>query len=264
MSEDYILNTNEQARDRLTLQHQLYAESSINLLHQAGITKGMKGLEMGCGSGAMTIELAKLIGNEGQLLAVDLSQDQINHVKSLTKGFNTIQFKLWDVNHLSDLGEQFDFIYCRMVLHHVADAHSVILQMKNCLKPGGLIICEEPSIFNSTFCSPPSNAYDQFTQLARACFTKNKRDFEIGHRLEQEFLSCNLEILHHSLFQPLLRSPNQKAIYFMALDDLTPQLLELKLATQEVIEELSKQLKTLSHSSSTISWIRMHQVIARF
>lgn len=264
MTQTYILNTDDKARERLTLQHQLYADSSVNLLKEAGVIKGMKGLEIGCGSGAMTQELLKLVGNEGPLLSIDLSQEQINYVKKLAKDFANIRFKVWDVNRLSELGEQFDFIYCRMVLHHIADAHPVILQMKECLKPGGVIIFEEPSIFDSTFCYPSSNTYEQFAQLVRACFTSSKRDLDIAYRLELECLSCNLEVLHHSLFQPILRTPKQKLIYAMGLDDLTPQLLELKLATADEIKDLSGKLHELAYAKNNMSWIRMHQVIARF
>ncbi|WP_298622777.1 bifunctional 2-polyprenyl-6-hydroxyphenol methylase/3-demethylubiquinol 3-O-methyltransferase UbiG [uncultured Legionella sp.] len=262
MSANYILNTNNQARDRLSLQHHLYARSSIKLVKDGGVSTGMTGLEIGCGSGEMTIELAKLVGVQGSLLAIDLSQDQLNHVQYMTRNYKNIRFKQWDVNYLSDLGEQFDFIYCRMVLHHVKDAYSAILQMKNCLKPGGIIICEEPSIFDSTFCSPPSKTYEQFTQWIRTCFTLNQCDFEIAHRLEQECASANFKVKQHTLFQPLLRTAKEKQIYSMALQDVTPQLIHLNIATQDEIDALSQDLLSLANSENTMTWIRMHQVIA--
>ncbi|CAM2902505.1 class I SAM-dependent methyltransferase [Legionella worsleiensis] len=263
MTTPYILNTNDKARDRLSLQHGLYAQSSKTLIEEAGIKPGMSGLEIGCGSGVMTLELARRIGLNGFLLAIDLSQEQLDHVQSITNQDNRIRFKLWDVNHLSDLGEQYDFIYCRMVLHHVADAHSVIVQMSRCLKPGGMIICEEPSLFDSTFCYPASSAYNQYTQWVRGCFLTNKRDLEIAYRLEQEFSSCGLAVTEHSLFQPILRSTEEKMIYAMGLDDLTPQLLSLGIASRQEISELSHKLHELAHSTNTMTWMRMHKVIAR-
>lgn len=263
MSELYILSTDDRARARLSLQHSLYAQSSINLLKEAGVGKGMKGLEIGCGSGAMTLELARLIGDEGQLLSIDLSQDQIDYASDVTQEFDHIKFKVWDVNYLTDLNETFDFIYCRMVLHHLADAHHAIEQMKVCLNPGGVIVCEEPSIFDSTFCTPPSEAYNRFIELARTCFLSNQRDIGIAHRMELEFQSCGLYVEQHSLYQPLLRTSEQKRIYYMALDDLTPQLLEHQWSTPEEIDKLSKELHELAEARNTLSWVRMHQVIAR-
>lgn len=263
MTETYILNTNDKARDRLALQHALYAQSSIQLLRNAGVVPGMKGLEIGCGSGGMTLELAGLIGATGQLLAIDLSQAQVNHVEKITSHLPGLRFKVWDVNNLTELNEQFDFIYCRMVLHHLANAHSAILQMKECLKPGGVIICEEPSLFDSTFCSPPSPAYERFTQWVRQCFIKNGRDFEIAHRLEQEFTAGGMQVSNHSLFQPVLRTAQQKRIYPMALDDVTPQLLHHNIASQDEIDALAKELSDLAQRTNTMTWIRMHQLVAR-
>lgn len=260
---DYILNTNDQARERLNLQHALYAKNSIQALNITGGLKNKSGLEIGCGSGAMTIEIAKCIGPQGQLLAIDLSEEQTNYAKNVTKDYNNIRFKVWDVNHLVDLGEQFDFIYCRLVLHHLADAHSTILQMKACLKPGGIVICEEPSLFDSTFCYPKSKSYEQYTQWVRTCFAKSGKDFEIAHRIDHEFELCGFKILDYSLFQPLLRTTPEKQMYARALEDLAPQLKALHIATEDEINQLKDSLYQLAESKSTLTWIRMHQVIAQ-
>lgn len=263
MNKEYIINTNEKARERLDLQHSLYVKNSVALLQEAGVGPGMSGLEIGCGSGAMTAELAKLVGAQGQLLSIDLVPEQVTAAQEFIKSSNWVRFKVWDVNHLTDLNEKFDFIYCRMVLHHLADAHSAILQMKETLKPGGIVICEEPSIFNAGFCNPPSPAYDQFFKYIRSCFTENKRDFEIAHRLEQEFSACGFSVLEHSLYQPLLRHPAQKKLYPMALTDFSTQILEHKIANKAEIEELKNELEELIQTNCTMTWIRMHQLIAK-
>jgi len=98
--------------------------------------------------------------------------------------------------------------------------------------------------------------------LAKTCFTNNKRDIGIAHRLELDFRSCGFSVTQHTLFQPVLRTIKEKQIYFMALDDLTPQLLEHHITTAEEIKTLSKDLHELAEAENTISWVRMHQVIA--
>ncbi|TAL57786.1 MAG: class I SAM-dependent methyltransferase, partial [Legionella sp.] len=49
MNKEYIINTNEKARERLDLQHSLYVKNSVALLQEAGVGPGMSGLEIGCG-----------------------------------------------------------------------------------------------------------------------------------------------------------------------------------------------------------------------
>jgi ubiquinone/menaquinone biosynthesis C-methylase UbiE len=263
MTNTYILNTNDRARKRLSLQHNLYVNSSLSLLREAMIQPGMSGLEIGCGSGDMTIELAKLVGHQGRLLSIDLSKEQIEFAQQRTEPFKQISFKVWDVNQLADLNEQFDFIYCRMVLHHLAHAQDAILQIKKSLKPGGVIICEEPAIFDSTFCFPLTSAYQQFVFWVRTCFSQSNRDFEIAFRLEQEFSACGFSILQHRLYQPLLRGSEARKIYALSLEDISPQLIHLGIATNKEIQDLTNQLLQLAESDKTLSWVRMHQIIAQ-
>lgn len=263
MSSNYILNTNDQARERLTLQHKLYVNSSLELLHKAGIKPGMKGLEIGCGAGDMTQELAHLVGSQGELLTTDFCPDQIAYVKNITHDFKTIRYKVWDVNQLSQLNETFDFIYCRMVLHHLANSAVAIAEMKKCLKPDGVIICEEPSIFDSVVCYPESKEHQQFVSYVQTCFHQNKKDYKVAYRLEQEFRGAGMEIISHGLYEPLLTTSDEKKIYPMALNDISTQLIDSKLATKEEIDSLSQGLMDLAKSETTLSWIRMHQVVTR-
>ncbi len=263
MGSNYFLSTNDQARERLTLQHQLYVKSSVNLLHEAGIRPGMKGLEIGCGAGDMTRELARLLAGEGSLLATDYSEEQVAYVEKNTCDFENIRYKVWDVNQLSELNETFDFIYCRMVLHHLVDASAAMLQMKKCLNPGGVILCEEPSLFDSVICYPESQALRQFVHYVQNSFIRNAKDYKIAYKMEQEFKALGLNILHHGLFEPLLTTADEKMIYAMALNDISNQLIASNSADREDINALSKKLIELAKSDTSLSWIRMHQVIAK-
>ncbi|WP_367606770.1 class I SAM-dependent methyltransferase [Legionella sp. W05-934-2] len=263
MSTSYILNTNEKARQRLSLQHQLYVDSSLELLHKAGIEKGMTGLEIGCGAGDMTKELSRLVGNNGNILTIDFSPEQIAYVKKLTHDLTNIRYKVWDVNQISQLDETFDFIYCRMVLHHLSNASHAIGEMKKCLNPGGVVICEEPSIFESAVCYPESKDQQQFVNYVQSCFSQNNKDYKIAFRMEQEFRNVGMQITAHGLYEPLLTTRDEKMIYPMALDDITSQLLDSKLTTKKDVDNLLSNLIELAKSETTLSWIRMHQVVAK-
>ncbi|CZR25607.1 Uncharacterised protein [Legionella pneumophila] len=61
----------------------------------------------------------------------------------------------------------------------------------------------------------------------------------------------------------MLRTNKEKLIYSMALDDLTPQLLELGIAKREEIKQLHNELEDLAKTNSTMCWIRMHKIIAK-
>jgi ubiquinone/menaquinone biosynthesis C-methylase UbiE len=263
MASKYILSTNQQAQNRLNLQDKLYHQSSVNLLKKSKISLGMNGLEVGCGTGKMACELSHLVGNTGTLLAIDLSPEQIKSAYEETSQLSNVTFQVANVNELDKLNQTFDFIYCRMVLHHLDDANHGFAQMVGCLKPNGILICEEPPLLDGTFCYPKSVCFEQYVQLVRDCFVKNGKDHQVAYRLPMMVEHHNLVLLHQGLFQPLLNTKAEKMIYAMGAIDLQPQFLKHHLLTLDQTEELITKLSHLAALNSSLSWIRMHQIIAR-
>jgi len=263
MAMQYILNAQEVGRQRLAIQHKLYVESSLNLLSQAGVKSGMKGLEIGCGSGAMTQELANLVDVSGSLLAIDVSKEQVDHVSRLFLSDSNIRCKVFDVNELSSLNEKFDFIYVRMVLVHLKNARFAIEQMQKCLNPGGVIICEEPSFETSLFCSIRSEAFDKFSYLINKCFEKNKSDYKIASQLDHAFKQSGFNVIHYSLFQPLFKTTYEKQNFPMVLFEIKQQLINFNIAGEAEIDKVYDELIKLAESDCCISGVRMHQIIAK-
>lgn len=262
MSTGYILNTDINAQNHLNLQHRLYQQSSINLLLKGGVSKGQKGLEVGCGTGKMSVEISNLIGSTGQLTAIDVSNEQVESAKKFASNCQNINFQIADVNALDDFSNQFDFVYCRMVLHHLDDASLAFAQLVNCLKPKGVLICEEPPLLDGTFCFPPSRYYEQYVELVENCFIKNNKDYHIAYRLTQEAMGHNLSIEYQALFQPMLTTKEEKMIYAMGSVDLSNQIIKHGLLSEDKAKKLTEGLIGLAESDASIPWLRMHQVIA--
>jgi ubiquinone/menaquinone biosynthesis C-methylase UbiE len=55
------------------------------LLHGAGLKKGQKVIEVGCGPGFFTIPAARIVGNEGHIYAVDIHPRAVDRVKKKIK-----------------------------------------------------------------------------------------------------------------------------------------------------------------------------------
>src|SRR5215472_8381824 len=73
----YILATGGEAAARLLLLQKIFGTSTQNLLQAAGIMRGMKVAEIGCGIGLTTIWLAETVGPTGVVTAVDASDKQL-------------------------------------------------------------------------------------------------------------------------------------------------------------------------------------------
>jgi ubiquinone/menaquinone biosynthesis C-methylase UbiE len=262
MNRQYIINADDTSRQRLDIQHRVYRQNSMALLTRANSIKRMKGLEVGCGSGAMTEELLHLIGNDGQLVAVDLIDAQVDACKKRFLNVPNARFKQFDVTKLAQIGETFDFIYVRMVLHHLDKNNDVLEQMKNALNPGGQLIIEEPELTSGMFHYPPSPALDTFFALVGNCFKSSNKDYEVCFSMIAKLHHLDFDIDYHGVAQSMFKTPEEKRMFLMALTDFKPTLIERDLCTDIEIDSLYDNMHACIEDDTIISGKRMHQVIA--
>ena len=103
---------------------------------------------MGCGAGRDVYVLSKLVGENGQVVGVDMTPEQINvaikHIDYHTKLFGyskpNVEFKQGFIEGLDKLGLQdnyFDVIVSNCVINLCPDKEAVLRQAYRVLKPGG-------------------------------------------------------------------------------------------------------------------------------
>src|SRR6516162_970688 len=73
----YVLATGEAAAYRLRILHGLYGPGTRRLLLGAGLRRGMRVADLGCGVGLVTALLAELVGAAGHVVGIDLSGAQL-------------------------------------------------------------------------------------------------------------------------------------------------------------------------------------------
>lgn len=73
----YALATGEPAAYRLRIFHELYGPASRRVLLAAGLQRGMRVADVGCGVGMVTAWLAEQVGPEGQVVGIDESAAQL-------------------------------------------------------------------------------------------------------------------------------------------------------------------------------------------
>ena len=73
----YALATGEAAAYRLGILHELYGPGTRRVLLEAGLRRGMRVADLGCGVGMVTALLADLVGPEGHVVGIDSSAAQL-------------------------------------------------------------------------------------------------------------------------------------------------------------------------------------------
>ena len=137
----YILGTELEELNRLGLQHQVWASEAQRGWNNAGFSRGMQILDLGSGPGFCTRELAKIVGAEGKVIAVDKSEAYIHYIQEHNKleklNIETIHSSFDD---LQLEAESLDGVYCRWALAWVPNPDEILAKILKALKPGGKIL----------------------------------------------------------------------------------------------------------------------------
>ena len=114
------------------------------------IHEGMIVLDIGCGPGYFSKEIAKLVGIKGKVIAADLQEGMLQIVRDKIKGtelekiIQTVKCSTSGIN----VTEKVDFILAFYMVHEVPDKDSLFKELKNILNVEGKILLVEPKLFH--------------------------------------------------------------------------------------------------------------------
>jgi ubiquinone/menaquinone biosynthesis C-methylase UbiE len=112
------------------------------------INNGMTVLDLGCGPGFFTVEMAKLVGETGKVIAADIQQAMLDKVAVKIRGTD-LEHRIELHNCREDdigISQKVDFILAFWMVHEVPDQKRLFEEMKSILNPGGRIWIIEPKI----------------------------------------------------------------------------------------------------------------------
>lgn len=92
-------------------------------------------LDLGCGDGVLTVELAKLVPG-GFALGIDASESMIETAKKYNAGAN-VRFELLDINAI-EFESEFDMVFSNATLHWVKDHKKLLSNVFKTMKDKGV------------------------------------------------------------------------------------------------------------------------------
>jgi ubiquinone/menaquinone biosynthesis C-methylase UbiE len=117
---------------------------------RSGLASGMAVLDLGCGSGDVTIDIAKAAGPEGRVVGIDLDEMELFHARRASADAGcSVEWKCFRAEKLEEEGV-FDIAYARFLLSHLTNPRDVLLKMKRALKPRGRVVIEDIDIHHTT------------------------------------------------------------------------------------------------------------------
>jgi ubiquinone/menaquinone biosynthesis C-methylase UbiE len=129
----------------LTREERKREEGTDLLLKSLKIKPGQTVCDMGCGNGYYTLELARMVGEKGKVLAVDIQPEMLSLLNQRSKeaGLSNVEPILGTLIDPKLPEGKVDLILCVDVYHEFSHPEHMLQAMRKSLAPGGRLVLVE-------------------------------------------------------------------------------------------------------------------------
>ena len=188
----FIKDSNDEFQDfikKLHLQAIETAEERIPLYLKVGMKDADSILDVGCGSGIVTRDIANLTA--GVVTGVDESTDMINVAKRVLNDHNNINLCVGDADHLPFCDDSFDITSCNLVLMWARDPQKVVDEMTRVTKKQGMVLASLEPDYGGKLHYPEHQKIDPI--FAGKAIIDKRGDPHIGRKLRSFFVKAGLK-----------------------------------------------------------------------
>ncbi len=140
----YILGTDNEELYRLGVQHQVWASEAQQGWKNGQFKAGDTLLDLGCGPGFCTKELAFIAGSKGKVIGVDKSLHYIQYLQKIAQQyFLDIEAVHSDFDDMQLPKHSLDGMYCRWALAWIPNPREILTKVRDAMKVGGRMVIQE-------------------------------------------------------------------------------------------------------------------------
>jgi SAM-dependent methyltransferase len=192
----YLLGHSEHELARLDLQGRLYREVTLRAFRDGGLVEGMSVLDIGCGSGDVSLTAAEVVGADGRVLGIVRGTDAVATAtrKAEAAGVDRVGFERVELDDFRRRGA-FDAIVGRFILMHQPDPAAALRSLCVSARPGAPVVIVESwmeVLRTGAHSFPHSLLYDEIVGWKSAVVSGAGADLHAGGRLRATFLEAGL------------------------------------------------------------------------
>lgn len=248
IEDTYVLGRSEAETGRLVRQAQIYGPLTRQFFTAAGITTGMKVLDVGSGAGDVALLLADMVGPRGSVVGVETNPVILETARARVRaaGWENVTFLEGDVESVG-LDDDFDAVVGRWVLMYLQDPAAVLHRLSSHMKPGGIIAFQENDFTYPPTTFPAAPLHQRIMQWTTPPPGYGGPDQKMGLKLYKTYLDADLPSPQLRLDAPVGGGADWPGYAYVAdtLRSLLPMLEQMGLVTAEDvdIETLAERLR---------------------
>jgi SAM-dependent methyltransferase len=258
---DYLFGQSPDETERLRLQARMFAPYTARFLEDAGITRGMKVLDVGTGAGDVALLVADLVGPEGIVIGIDFNAELIQTARArvAAAGIENVSFIVADAA-TADLDRDFDAVVGRCVLFFCGEPASLVRRLAGYVRGGGIVAFQEPA--NATLAPmslPRSQLLEQLWVWILETYRRAGMDLYMGLRLRSIFAGAGFPAPAMHLDAAAGGGPDWPGCEYMArlVRTILPQITKLGVTTEEEvgIDTLADRLHAeIGDDGAAVTW----------
>jgi ubiquinone/menaquinone biosynthesis C-methylase UbiE len=191
-----VLGTHDDEIARLGLQHRLWKPRVDDAWRRAGFAAGQTLLDIGCGPGWATLELATLVGPTGRAIGIERSRRFLDAAAALAteRDVTNCEWHEHDLDHGELPVRDADGAWTRWVYAFVQDPRGLLARTARALRPGGVLVVHEYVDYRSWQLVPEREEFEWFVREVMASWREHGGEPDIARRLPAWLAEAGLEL----------------------------------------------------------------------
>jgi ubiquinone/menaquinone biosynthesis C-methylase UbiE len=189
----YVLGHSPDEIRRLIDQAAILRPITERLLRSAGIERGMRVLDLGCGAGDVSMLAGELVGPSGSVVGIDPNADVIAvaRARAQADGLLHVTFTEASVETFSEL-RPFDLVVARYVLTYQVDPVAFLRAAARFATPRGVLALHEYMLDRPVHSRPHVALWQQAADWVMTTFRGSAPSWDAAARLIEHFSSAGL------------------------------------------------------------------------
>ena len=194
---DYVLGTHDEEISRLALQHRVWRPWASDAWRRAGFAVGQTLVDVGCGPGNASFDLAEIVGRSGRVVAIDRSRRFLDALEATRRQRDLPQIEVHelDLDQAALPAAGADGAWVRWVFAFVRDPRDLLARVRETLRPGGVLVAHEYLDYSTWRTSPRSAEHEEFVSIVMKSWRETGGEPDVGLDLPRWLAELEFETL---------------------------------------------------------------------